>query len=329
MYYNKAISVNPNYTKAYLNKDLGTYDDFYSAQSNAILFCAVKHREGSDIPKIDGCVFMDMVSQRSKRVFIQCMGRVLRKDPYSRKKYGLIIDIKAKSTIELCNRVQYYMNLENIFPWTYNLNTETIEGIKYNINILDMVEKSFDKDGIKDFSKNYSKEEIVCMFKRSMPDRKKYIDRLDRELNLICEKNLFGNILRAVEILKLTENIPHVTRGSCGSSLVCYLLGISHIDPIKYRISFARFLNRYRDNLPDIDFDFPHYLRDEVFLKLFQKWGNCVARISNHNYYHEKSALREAIRQNGIHKFISKYNLEDELKSYRPGPREGRARQGA
>ena len=63
------------------------------------------------------------------------------------------------------------------------------------------------------------------------------------------------------------------------------------ISPGKYNISFARFINQYRDTLPDIDFDFPHYLRDEVFLKLFQKWGHRVARISNHNYYHEKISL--------------------------------------
>ena len=88
------------------------------------------------------------------------------------------------------------------------------------------------------------------------------------------------------------------------------------MDPIEHNISFARFLNKYRNTLPDIDFDFPHYLRDEVFLKLFQKWGNKVARISNHNYYHEKSALREAIRRNGIHKFISKYDIQKEINSY-------------
>ena len=78
------------------------------------------------------------------------------------------------------------------------------------------------------------------------------------------------------------------------------MLGISHTDPIQHNITFARFINRFRDTLPDIDIDFPHYLRDEVFLKLFQKWGDKVARISNHNYYHEKSALREAFRQCGI-----------------------------
>ena len=122
-------------------------------------------------------------------------------------------------------------------------------------------------------------------------------------------KNLFKNILCALDILELTKDIPHITRGSCGSSLVCYLLGISHTDPIKYNISFARFLNIYRNNLPDIDFDFPHYLRDEVFLKLYQKWGNKVVRISNHNYYHEKSALRASLHFNGVRHFISKYDI--------------------
>ena len=92
------------------------------------------------------------------------------------------------------------------------------------------------------------------------------------ELKLIKKKKLESYLIRAVSILKITNYIPHVTRGSCGSSLVCYLLGISNVDPIKMDISFSRFLNRYRNNLPDIDFDFPHYLRDEVFLKLELKW---------------------------------------------------------
>ena len=88
------------------------------------------------------------------------------------------------------------------------------------------------------------------------------------ELDLIEKKELIPYLLQSLEILKMTRNIPHVTRGSCGSSLVCYLLGISHVDPLKYDIKFARFLNEFRDTLPDIDFDFPYHLRDEVFLKL-------------------------------------------------------------
>ena len=89
----------------------------------------------------------------------------------------------------------------------------------------------------------------------------------------------------------MTDFIPHVTRGSCGSSLVCYLLGISNVDPVEHNISFARFLNEYRSNLPDIDFDFPHYLRDEVFLQLELEWPNQVARISNHVHFGTRNQL--------------------------------------
>ena len=127
---------------------------------------------------------------------------------------------------------------------------------------------------------------------------------------MISSKNLCSYLIRAVNILEMTDYIPHVTRGSCGSSLVCYLLGISNVDPVKFNISFARFLNNYRDSLPDIDFDFPHYLRDEVFLKLELQWPNQVARISNHVHWHEKSALREAIRKIGINKQIPKDELQ-------------------
>lgn len=297
--------------------DYQDYDYFYQAKTKSLLFCAVKHREGSDIPGIDGCIFMDRVEKRKERVFVQCMGRVLRRDLENKKKYGLVIDLKAKSTIEICNRVQHYLKLENIFPWKYQFHPYSFPEEKryYWLNELDMVSRTYYREEIdKLFQQTYTREDIKKLFIRHIPEEEEYQERLEREFNLILEKNLFGNIKRALEILELTQNIPHVTRGSCGSSLICYLLGISHVDPVKYDISFARFLNEYRNNLPDIDFDFPHYLRDEVFLKLFQKWGNRVARISNHNYYHEKSALREAMRRNGIRKFVSKYDVQKEIK---------------
>ena len=123
-------------------KEFNTYDHFYNLKEKGILFCAVKHREGSDIPNIDGSIFMDMVEKRSQRVFVQCIGRVLRKDINEKKKYGLIIDLKAKSTIEICNRIQYYLKLENIFPWNYSLRNKELGSNTYFINQLDMIEKS-------------------------------------------------------------------------------------------------------------------------------------------------------------------------------------------
>ena len=147
------------------------------------------------------------------------------------------------------------------------------------------------------------------------PNNEIYKKRLKKELKLIRKKNLSTYLVRAIKILNLVDYIPHVTRGSCGSSLVCYLLGISNVDPIKNNIKFERFLNKYRDNLPDIDLDFPHYLRDEVFLKLELNWPNQVARISNHVHWHEKSALREALRKIGIRKQIPKETINKYVKS--------------
>jgi DNA polymerase III alpha subunit len=103
--------------------------------------------------------------------------------------------------------------------------------------------------------------DIRSLFIREVPNDPKYTERLEYELALIQEKNLASYLIQAIQILNITKNMPHITRGSCGSSLVCYLLGISHVDPVHYNIKFARFLNEYRNNLPDIDLDFPHHLR--------------------------------------------------------------------
>jgi DNA polymerase III alpha subunit len=91
-------------------------------------------------------------------------------------------------------------------------------------------------------------------------------------------------------------------------------LGISHVDPIKYNIKFARFLNEFRNTLPDIDFDFPHNLRDEVFLQINTKWPGQIARISNHVYFHKKSALREAVRKSGLRKMIPSLEIYNVIK---------------
>lgn len=137
--------------------------------------------------------------------------------------------------------MQHYLKLEDIFPWEYSIKKMVLDKRTYFINELNMVEGKIEKAKIEP-ERIFTKEEIISNFKIEIPDKKKYIDRLNYELDLIISKNLFGNIVQAIEILKLTKNIPHVTRGSCGSSLVCYLLGISHVDPVKYNISFCSFL---------------------------------------------------------------------------------------
>ena len=295
------------------------YNHFYEAESKAILFCANKHREGSDIKNLDCCVFLDKVENRCPKLFVQCIGRVLRYDKHKKKQFGLIIDVRAKNSYTICNNINKYLQIEkDIYPWSYHYEVQSMNHKLIKINSLMMIRYTPEEDTTNvssiDYDK-YSVEDLKKVFIRNIPDDEKYRKQLDYELELLSSKKLICYLFQALEILYLTKNIPHVTRGSCGSSLVCYLLGITHIDPIKNNIKFARFLNEYRNNLPDIDLDFPHNLREEVFIKIQLKWPGKIARISNHVYFHEKSALRQAFRNAGIRKFIGKNDIQKELKS--------------
>jgi len=301
--------------------DFGSFEQFQNVEENAILFCASKHREGSDIKNLDCCVFIDGVKKRSSKTFIQCIGRVLRKDKTGKKTSGLIVDCKAKSSIECVNRVQGFLSIgdedQNMdkFPWAVNKKLVHLNEKQINIHTLDLVVKQVIPVQPSLFDMTFTSEDIVKQFIRQVPSPQEYSTRLNHELQCLQHKNLLGYLLQAVEILQLIEYIPHVTRGSCGSSLVCYLLGISHVDPVKYNIRFVRFCNKFKDKLPDIDFDFPHIMRDEVFLKLEMRWPGKIARISNHVYFHKPSAIREAIRKIGYRQFIAKGDLNNFIKS--------------
>lgn len=281
--------------------EFGTYAEFEAMKEKAFLFCACKHREGSDIPYLDGCVFLDRVEDRNAKTFIQCMGRVLRLG--ENKTRGWILDGCARSSYQMCERIHTYLSpTSTSFPWEYKFHVESTHTLHHLY--MNIVEKVEDEKVQKDEKDESERSIIVSKFIRSVPES--YQERLDMELHVLEKRGLFMYLLRACQILEWTHHIPHITRGSCGSSLVCYLLGISHVDPVQYNISFARFTSEVRTSLPDIDFDFPYQLRDEVFLTLALHWPGKIARISNHVYYHEKSATRQALRDMGIRGFIAK-----------------------
>ena len=159
---------------------------------------------------------------------------------------------------------------------------------------------------------NEKNQKILKICKNVMVDKNRYVLRLCEEFKLIEEFGFHEVFLQVCEILYLSKNIPHIIRGSAGSCLLCYLLGITDIDPIKEKITLSRFMHELRDDIPDIDIDFPAHLRDEIYKKIFNNWEGQVARISNHIMYAEKSAFREAIRQKGYRKFVPRdYKLED------------------
>ena len=141
--------------------------------------------------------------------------------------------------------------------------------------------------------------ELLSRFIRKVPEDRRYVLRLRRELDLISKFNFANVFLKVRDILDLSSGNTHIIRGSASCSLICYLLGISHVDPIKNNIRLARFMNDFRKDLPDIDIDLSHRVRNTLFCNIYEKWPGQVARISNKIKYRYKSALREAIRRSG------------------------------
>ena len=149
---------------------------------------------------------------------------------------------------------------------------------------------------------------LIERFRRPYPTGIEYIRRLDKEYKIIKDKGFVKTFHRVCDLLDLIKekDIPHVLRGSAASSLVCYQLGISDIDPIEQKIPLTRFMNFCRDTQPDIDLDVPHWIRAHLIDEFHEKHPGKVARISNKVMYKPKSAMREAIRKFGHRKFLPK-----------------------
>ena len=116
------------------------------------------------------------------------------------------------------------------------------------------------------------------------------LTRLEEEFHLLQLYNLSGFFLIYYEIIQLArqamidlgissseipleERPPGRGRGSSVASLVAYLIGLSHIDPLAYNLSLGRFLNNDMSSLPDIDLDFPRNIREELIRRIHDKYG--------------------------------------------------------
>ena len=142
-------------------------------------------------------------------------------------------------------------------------------------------------------------QSLLAEFRRPCPDSEAYQSRLVEEFEVIVNQRFTEYFLKIRRVLDLNRDIPHMTRGSAGSSLVCYLMGITDVDPIEWNIPLARFLNPLRDDLPDVDIDVPHHKQELAMQRIFDTWPGRTARISNYVMYKEKSARREAARRLG------------------------------
>ncbi|CAO1651618.1 Error-prone DNA polymerase [Salinibacterium sp. NYA9b] len=126
--------------------------------------------------------------------------------------------------------------------------------------------------------------------------------RIQRELDVIEEKNFAGYFLIVHDIVAFARGrgILCQGRGSAASSVVCYLLKITAVDPLRYKLPFERFISAMREEEPDIDVDFDSERREEVIQYVFERYGReNAAQVANVIQYRPRFAVRDMAKALG------------------------------
>jgi error-prone DNA polymerase len=140
--------------------------------------------------------------------------------------------------------------------------------------------------------------------------------RLEEELRIIRKLGLSGFFLLHRDMLELAREVaaevrgnesarallpPGRGRGSSVSSIVCYLTGLSHIDPIENRLLMGRFLNEEISAMPDIDLDFPRDIREVLIPRVIERYGeDRAALVSTFACYRTRGAVRDFAKALGL-----------------------------
>jgi error-prone DNA polymerase len=140
--------------------------------------------------------------------------------------------------------------------------------------------------------------------------------RLEQEMRIIERLNLPGFFLLHHDLLELAREVavevrgpdtarallpPGRGRGSSVSSIVCYLTGLSHVDPIANELLIGRFLNEELTSLPDIDLDFPRDIREVLIPRVHERYGHDrSALVAAFPTYRARGAIRELGKALGL-----------------------------
>ena len=141
-------------------------------------------------------------------------------------------------------------------------------------------------------------------------------ERLDDELQLIARLGLAGFFLLHWEVLELARECalevrgpgsprhalpPGRGRGSSVGSIVCYLTGLSHVDPVEAGLSLGRFINDEMVAVPDIDLDFPREIREKLIVRVTERYGReHAALVASFSTYRSRGAIRDVGKALGI-----------------------------
>ena len=190
---------------------------------------------------------------------------------------------------------------------------DTPEAIANTRKIADRCNLSFDlgkwtfpsvpvSPGFKNHDEELRSYAYVGIATRKLEESKEVTDRIEYELNIIIGKGFAVYYLIVADLLAFARRagILTTTRGSAAGSLVAYLVGITNVDPLFYKLPFERFLNPERPKAPDIDMDIADDRRDDMIAYTKQKYGeDHVAQIGTFGTMMARAAVRDVARALG------------------------------
>ena len=136
----------------------------------------------------------------------------------------------------------------------------------------------------------------------------KMLKLLDEEFGLIRRKQYACYFLTVHDVVRYAreQGILCQGRGSAANSAVCFLLGVTSVDPMQYDLLFSRFVSEERGEPPDIDVDFEHERREEVMQYVYRRYGRARAGIAaTVIHYRPRSAVREVGKALGLSEDIT------------------------
>ncbi len=145
-------------------------------------------------------------------------------------------------------------------------------------------------------------------FPEGVPDA--YQKTIQEEFALIRDRKYASYFLTVHDLVRYARSLdPPILcqgRGSAANSVVCWLLGVTPIDPVKEKLLFSRFLSEERNEPPDIDVDFEHERREEVMQYIYRSYGRTRAGIAaTVIHYRQRSAIREVGKALGLSEDIT------------------------
>lgn len=135
------------------------------------------------------------------------------------------------------------------------------------------------------------------------PVPEKTATAIRHELSFIAQMNYAAYFLTVYDIVRYarSKGILCQGRGSAANSTVCFVLGITSVNPEKFDLLFERFISTARNEPPDIDVDFEHERREEVMQYIFEKYGrDRAAIVATVTQMHQKGAIRDVGKAMGL-----------------------------